>query len=702
MPQNDPANTANHACLRVLPSCTVDDLRSGQSVPSYESLAASLLHNAIDRGATSVILTLQPASLRMTVADNGPGFQTDEWRRLLVHDPELQPSDRARMLLCCAAVAHVRVSSSRAGQHVVKEARAGALLADAVRDARPSRSLLGGSGVVVDVSELFHNLPVRRRAVLAVPPAEFVDRVRRRVVAIALSNLRVHVKLEMHRGIVVFDSPRVDKMTVLALEKAFATPGGLSWVPVSGSTGRFSVDGFVAEAALSRAADAQLVSVNGTPLGQAARVYELLQQVFRDRAAREPDRTGRARPEPAFALSVRCPPGDVQLSPPSHGAQVFGFRKIDVEQLVVSSVDHSLRAHAAASDPRLATARKQHAAEKADRERKKKLASILALRSKKRIWSDIDTHDFLEAKLDLSRVAKRARAALEAARPASASRLPSRPLSALELRRGGRQNSLSASSTAMRVHRPRSAVAVLNGIASCLPGWTNPCFGGDCGPRSLAPARAGRNSRKKATVLDVHAVRVSRDVVKSLRVLGQVDTKFIMAAGDGTVYAIDQHAASERAHFEATLRSVGDGTVQSDPCSPVMRVRLSGAQRPAVERHWRALHRWGWRLAWGKATLHVLGTPVIGPSAIPVAEAEQLLDVVDSLAGGASPAAMPKPFREAAASAACHVAVRFGDTLSVRQCAHIIEGIADCEDPFACAHGRPSVVPLAKFADEKK
>uniref|UniRef100_UPI00398E92F7 DNA mismatch repair protein Mlh3-like n=1 Tax=Pristiophorus japonicus TaxID=55135 RepID=UPI00398E92F7 len=46
-------------------------------------------------------------------------------------------------------------------------------------------------------------------------------------------------------------------------------------------------------------------------------------------------------------------------------------------------------------------------------------------------------------------------------------------------------------------------------------------------------------------------------------------------------------------------------------------------------------------------------------------------------------------------SQACHGAVKFGDGLSVEECGSLMESLASCDLPFQCAHGRPSMLPLA-------
>lgn len=53
-------------------------------------------------------------------------------------------------------------------------------------------------------------------------------------------------------------------------------------------------------------------------------------------------------------------------------------------------------------------------------------------------------------------------------------------------------------------------------------------------------------------------------------------------------------------------------------------------------------------------------------------------------------------------SKACRTAVKFGDALSIGECAHILRELSKCKQPFNCAHGRPLMVPLADLGGAKE
>lgn len=42
----------------------------------------------------------------------------------------------------------------------------------------------------------------------------------------------------------------------------------------------------------------------------------------------------------------------------------------------------------------------------------------------------------------------------------------------------------------------------------------------------------------------------------------------------------------------------------------------------------------------------------------------------------------------------------FNDPLSVEECSNLVRRLAGCAFPFQCAHGRPSMVPLAHLSQD--
>jgi DNA mismatch repair protein MutL len=164
------------------------------------------------------------------------------------------------------------------------------------------------------------------------------------------------------------------------------------------------------------------------------------------------------------------------------------------------------------------------------------------------------------------------------------------------------------------------------------------------------------------------------------------DTYVLCAAGD-ELLVVDQHAAHERINYERLREAVGE-EVPSVPLDPPSTLSLSPGEAAAVETHADALERVGFDCdPFGGGTVRVRSTPApLGRTAAP----EALREVLAALRGGESP-----DLREdLLAELACHPSLKAGDDLTDGEAATLVERLGACEQPFACPHGRPTVLAL--------
>ncbi|NXJ88249.1 MLH3 protein, partial [Corythaixoides concolor] len=63
--------------------------------------------------------------------------------------------------------------------------------------------------------------------------------------------------------------------------------------------------------------------------------------------------------------------------------------------------------------------------------------------------------------------------------------------------------------------------------------------------------------------------------------------------------------------------------------------------------------------------------------------------------GGRARGTLPLTFLKVLASQACHGAIKFNECLTLEESCRLIEALSSCQLPFQCAHGRPSMMPLA-------
>ncbi|KAA8494078.1 DNA mismatch repair protein MLH3 [Porphyridium purpureum] len=216
------------------------------------------------------------------------------------------------------------------------------------------------------------------------------------------------------------------------------------------------------------------------------------------------------------------------------------------------------------------------------------------------------------------------------------------------------------------------------------------------------------------------ALTISRRTVASARVIGQLDCKYILAVADCTIFAFDQHALDERVRFEALQArvletgKVGAGKnpmyIISVPLDVPTELELDAFTASNLFAYIGEVESWGWRVK-------VVSEPALGSSsrhrfridAAPQIAGRLLSRVCEDLRGyldklaelfertRPASAVVPPCVMDALASLACRSAVMFGDKLGLAQCEALIKRAVQCDFPFQCAHGRPSVVPLARL-----
>ena len=183
-------------------------------------------------------------------------------------------------------------------------------------------------------------------------------------------------------------------------------------------------------------------------------------------------------------------------------------------------------------------------------------------------------------------------------------------------------------------------------------------------------------------------------VLSYLRVLGQVQSTYVVAEGPDGVYLIDQHAAHERVLFEEICER--DGRQSQRLLEPVP-IELTPGQEEMVRAQGELLARYGFLLEpFGDRTCLVRAIPAITSSRDPATALQEVLDLT-SLQG-----MMKNQDETLAASIACHSAVRAGMALSAKEMEELIHRLEAAANPHTCPHGRPTILHLSASRLERE
>lgn len=192
-------------------------------------------------------------------------------------------------------------------------------------------------------------------------------------------------------------------------------------------------------------------------------------------------------------------------------------------------------------------------------------------------------------------------------------------------------------------------------------------------PALLAPPEATREEAAHGTF-------------PALTLLGVYQDLYLLAQGEGDLWIVDAHAAHERALFEHLTR-----TLEAEPPAELPEpelLHLTPEQTARLHERAAALQGWGLtledfgaglaRLRTVPATLAALGVPRLHEQIVEAALGDH-----------------PDPRRDVLARLACAPALKAGMLDHARGKA-VLRALSACEHPWACPHGRPTVLRLSE------
>ncbi|MFB6122627.1 MAG: DNA mismatch repair endonuclease MutL [Haloferacaceae archaeon] len=176
-------------------------------------------------------------------------------------------------------------------------------------------------------------------------------------------------------------------------------------------------------------------------------------------------------------------------------------------------------------------------------------------------------------------------------------------------------------------------------------------------------------------------------------VVGQFRGLYLLCAADDGLLVVDQHAAHERVNYERLRAAVDEAGVPSASLDPPETVSLSPTEAATAEAHRETLRELGFDVAaFGGDTYRLRSVPApLGR----VADADALRETLASLRSGANPADRRD---ELLADLACHPSLKAGDDLTADEASALLDRLGQCDQPFACPHGRPTVLEIEEAA----
>lgn len=183
------------------------------------------------------------------------------------------------------------------------------------------------------------------------------------------------------------------------------------------------------------------------------------------------------------------------------------------------------------------------------------------------------------------------------------------------------------------------------------------------------------------------------------RLIGQLfDTYWLIQYGN-QLYIMDQHAAHEKVNYERLMEAYRKKERITQFVSPPMVISMTRAEEAILEEFKSEFERIGF-------TIEPYGGREYAISEIPanlygINEKDLFLEMLSDLEdrGSMQPSEL---IASKLASMSCKAAIKGGQKISFQEADALVSQLLTLENPYACPHGRPTIITMTKYELEKK
>jgi DNA mismatch repair protein MutL len=216
----------------------------------------------------------------------------------------------------------------------------------------------------------------------------------------------------------------------------------------------------------------------------------------------------------------------------------------------------------------------------------------------------------------------------------------------------------------------------------------------------------GQAHRLPATPTDsaTDAVALQREVGKSFQqqfeIIGVLSKLYVLMENANGLVLVDQHAAHERVLFEELRRRMEQQGVLKQKLLLPQTFDVPPRDADWIEQNLSVLQKMGIGIeSFGPDTFKIDSLP----SFLDVSDAAQFMrKVIDDLKSASNNASAMRLGEEMIAKSVCRHAVKANDPLRYPEVEKLIRDLLDCDLPYCCPHGRPTMIQISLAELEKK
>ena len=233
-------------------------------------------------------------------------------------------------------------------------------------------------------------------------------------------------------------------------------------------------------------------------------------------------------------------------------------------------------------------------------------------------------------------------------------------------------------------------------------------------PQAVAPEESDRELPQFAPTSSAHREQVFGKPVdvepdaatkrdgrqQQFQIIGVLNKLYVLMENADGLVLVDQHAAHERILFEELRRRMEDQGVPSQKLLISQTFELSPRDADWIEQNMSIFQKMGIGIeSFGPNTFKIDSLPGF----LNVTDSAQFMrTVIDNLKSASDRSSPLRLGEEMIAKTVCRHAVKANDPLRYLEVEKLIQDLLDCDLPYCCPHGRPTMIQISHAELEKK
>lgn len=647
--------------IKVLEKHIADKIAAGEVVDRPVSIVKELVENAVDAGATSIVVEMKNGGKSyIRVTDDGCGIPADQVETAFLRHATSKIQTvkdldaigtlgfRGEALASIGAVSRTEILTK------TRDSKTGTRVLFHGGEVLTHEQTGCPDGTTLIVTDLFYNTPARLKF-LKSDSAEsgmIIDFMSQ--MALAYKDIKFRL---INNGNVLF-ATNGDGNRFNTIVRVFKNVDPKNMTAVQYEEGKLKLEGYISTPAQSKnSRSSQIFFVNGRVVH--SKVMEKgLMEGYRERIFE-----GR---HPVAYLFLETDPADLDVNIHPNKREVRFDKEADIIDFMTRAIRSCLNTEAAMVSG--TSLFKENTAEYRAEAKKEKQVDIKYFLSSQ---VKEDTFDYKPAPKPESA----AKPATEPAKPAA----PIRPIAPI---------------TPIVPIKPAAKAAVLSGNA-------------DSKPVPAEPTAIPVKPQSQTTILKRPEPEQPKLTVKpalmkpfdfdDLHITGSIFNTYITAVSGDTFYLIDQHAAHERIFYEKLVREYEEEEKTRQPIMIPLMLNVDLKTDEDKFSWLTALTKMGYTIdEFGQGTYRISEIPTF----MTLEEAEDFAnDFIEQISESTN--LRNTVIIDKLIMKSCKSAVKGGDSLSVAELQALMKDLANCVNPFSCPHGRPTFVKLTKYEIER-